>query len=119
MLRLAKDKDQLGVVSDQIGTPTYAGDLTQVILNIISTKSQNFGTFHYSNKGIASWYDFAKAIFEDSEIDIDLIPLKTIDYPTLATRPKFSVLDKTKIEIAFGTEISFWRDSLKKIVKKM
>src|SRR5690606_3096984 len=113
MLRLSKEKQQLSIVSDQIGTPTYAGDLSQVIFHIIKTESQNYGLYNYSNLGALSWFDFAKAIFEESKIEIQLIPIKTIDYPTLAKRPMYSVLDKSKINKVLDIEITYWEDSLK------
>ena len=114
MLRLSKDKKELSIVSDQIGTPTYAGDLAVVILNIIRQNTQDYGTYHYSNLGSISWFDFAKAIFEESKIAIKLTPIKTKDYITFAKRPLYSVLDKTKINKTFNIEIPHWKDSLKK-----
>ena len=119
MLRLSKDKKELSIVSDQIGTPTYAGDLAEVILNIVKVNSQNYGTYHYSNLGSISWFDFAKAIFDESKIAIKLIPIKTKDYPTLAKRPLYSVLDKTKINKTFNIEIPYWKDSLKKTLVRL
>ena len=86
MLRLAETRDEISVVSDQIGTPTYAGDLADVILKIISSKNTNFGLYHYSNEGVASWYDFAKTIFEASNLKIKLNAIKTEAYPTPAKR---------------------------------
>ncbi|WP_308991767.1 dTDP-4-dehydrorhamnose reductase [Mariniflexile litorale] len=114
MLRLAKEKDSLNIVSDQIGTPTYAGDLAEFIFYIIKAKSQDFGTYHYSNFGEISWYDFANEIFKESKIDIKLTPIATKDYPTFASRPMYSVLDKSKILKKFNIEIPYWQDSLKK-----
>ena len=87
MLRLAETRDEISVVSDQIGTPTYAGDLADVILKIITSNSRSFGLYHYSNEGVASWYDFAKAIFEGSNLKIKTTPIKTEAYPTPAKRP--------------------------------
>lgn len=113
MLRLGSERDSLSVVADQIGTPTYAGDLAKVIVAIVGKEKPMFGTYHYSNEGIASWYDFAKAIFDISNIKIDLLPIKTEAYPTPAKRPMFSVLDKSKIKNDMGLEIPYWRDSLK------
>jgi len=112
MLKLAETRDEISVVSDQIGTPTYAGDLADVILKIIRSKTKNFGLYHYSNEGVASWYDFAKTIFEESSIEIKLSPIKTEAYPTPAKRPVFSVMDKTKIKSRLKVEIPFWSESL-------
>jgi dTDP-4-dehydrorhamnose reductase len=116
MLKLAETRDEIGVVSDQIGSPTYAGDLTEVIIHIIRQKSKNYGTYHYSNEGIASWYDFAKAIFNFSSIKIKVNPIKTEAYPTPAKRPVFSVLDKSKIKNNLKVDILYWKESLKKAV---
>ncbi len=112
MLRLAETRDEISVVSDQIGTPTYAGDLAAVILKIISSKNINFGLYHYSNDGVVSWYDFAKEIFEASNLKIKTNPIKTTAYPTPAKRPIFSVMDKSKIKSRLKVEIPFWSESL-------
>jgi len=112
MLRLGQERDKLSVVADQIGTPTYAGDLAKIIIDIIISENTLFGTYHYSNEGVASWYDFAKTIFDESQITITLSPIKSEAYPTPAERPKFSVMDKTKIKEAFDLVIPYWRDSL-------
>ena len=118
MLKLAETRDEISVVSDQIGTPTYAGDLADVILKLISSKNTNFGLYHYSNEGEVSWYDFAKAIFEVSAIEIKLNPIKTAAYPTAAKRPAYSVMDKIKIKSALKIEIPFWKDNIKNIINK-
>lgn len=112
MLRLSKDKTQLGVVGDQIGTPTYAKDLAKAIFHIISNDISDYGIYHYSNNGVASWYDFAKAIFDISNINIQLNNITTAQFPTPAKRPYFSVLDKTKIETTLKQKAPYWRDSL-------
>ena len=117
MVRLAETRDEISVVSDQIGTPTYAGDLADVILKIVRSKNTNFGLYHYSNDGVASWYDFAKAIFEESNKEIRLNPIKTEAYPTAEKRPFYSVMDKTKIKSALKIEIPFWDDSLIKAIE--
>ena len=114
MLRLGKERDQLSVVCDQIGTPTYAGDLARIVLKIIDENNDSYGIYHYSNEGVASWYDFAHAIFKESNIDVEVLPIKTEAYPTPAKRPSFSVMDKTKIKKVLHTEIPYWSDSLKK-----
>ena len=121
MLRLGSEKDTLSVVNDQIGTPTNAVDLANAILQIIQTNTQhptssNFGLFHFSNLGQCSWFDFAKKIFEIHDIDIILKPIPSENYPTPAERPKYSVLDKSKITDTFGIEIISWEDSLEKVV---
>ncbi|SEK77917.1 dTDP-4-dehydrorhamnose reductase [Aquimarina amphilecti] len=119
MIRLGKEKDQLNVVCDQIGTPTYAGDLADFILKLIIGKSSKaFGLYHYSNEGVASWYDFAKAIFQESNTSIKVLPINTEAYPTPAKRPSFSVMDKIKIKEVFKIEIPYWRDSLRKCLGK-
>ena len=116
MLRLAETRDEISVVSDQIGTPTYAGDLAEVILKIVRSKNTNFGLYHYSNEGQTSWYGFAKAIFEGSNLKIKTTPIKTEAYPTPAKRPKYSVMDKTKIINNLYIKIPFWDDHIKTII---
>ncbi len=119
MLRLGKEREQLGVVADQVGTPTYAIDLAATILDIIELNSTDYGIYHYSNEGVTSWYDFAKGIFDISETDIKLNPVKTSEYPTKAVRPAFSVMDKSKIKTTFGITIPYWRDSLKVCIGRL
>lgn len=119
MIRLSEEKETLSVVSDQKGTPTYAGDLAQFILNIIKIESKKYGVYHYSNLGEISWFDFAKAIFDEKNIKIKLAPIKTKDYPTLASRPMYSVLDKTKAINSFKTTVPHWRDSLKLAISRL
>lgn len=119
MLRLGSERDNLSVVADQIGTPTYAGDLAKVILKIITEKRTEYGIYHFSNEGVASWYDFAKAIFDESGTTIKLAPINSEAYPTPATRPFYSVMDKTKIKQNMALEIPYWRDSLRDCISKM
>lgn len=121
MLRLGREREWLKVVCDQIGSPTYAPDLAETVLQIIQqvesgavTLDAMVGIWHYSNEGVASWYDFAAAIFEMSRVPCKVIPIASKDYPTPAQRPPFSVLDKTKIKTAFGLEIPHWRESLQR-----
>ena len=114
MLRLARDRDSLSVVNDQIGTPTHAVDLANAIAKVILSSSTNYGIYHYSNEGKASWYDFAKKIFEVNNVKINLKPISTSEFPTPAQRPKYSVLDKSKIKKEFNLLIEEWQDSLKK-----
>lgn len=113
MLRLSKNLTELGVVSDQIGGPTYAKDLARVILKIIETDATKYGVYHYSNEGVASWYDFAKAIFEISNTAIKVNAIPTSSYPTPAKRPNYSVLNTSKLKSNLKVEIPYWRDSLK------
>jgi dTDP-4-dehydrorhamnose reductase len=123
MLKLGTERTSLNVIFDQIGTPTYAADLAKAILEIISFKEQHNtawnGIYHYSNEGVCSWYDFAKAIFEIKGINCKLNPIETRDYPTPAKRPHFSLLNKQKIKSEFGIEIPYWRDSLKSCLDKL
>lgn len=116
MLRLAAERDSLSVVNDQIGTPTNAVDLAEVLVKIIQSTSthhpSSFGIYNFSNEGICSWYDFASAIFHQKGISIDLKPIPTSAYPTPAKRPSYSVLDKTKIKKTFNIEIKEWQKSL-------
>ena len=119
MLRLGRERDELGVIWDQVGTPTYAIDLAGVILKIIAAKSEKYGLYHYSNEGVASWYDFAAAIFELSGTSVRTRPIRTAEYPTKATRPLFSVLDKSKIKKELGVEIPHWHTSLKECLARL
>lgn len=119
MRKLGREREELGVIVDQIGTPTYAIDLANAILDIIESDKTAYGTYHYSNEGVTSWYDFAKAIFEISEIGVKLNPIPGSAYPTKAKRPAFSVMDKTKIKKTFDFEIPYWRDSLVKCINEL
>ena len=117
MLRLSQEKRELGVVADQIGSPTYARDLARAIMAIIE-KGIEPGVYHFSNEGVISWYDFAKAIHRLAGItDCKVRPLHTEEYPTPAHRPPYSVLDKTKIKQTFGIEIPYWEESLADCIK--
>ncbi|MFH4963808.1 dTDP-4-dehydrorhamnose reductase [Gaetbulibacter sp. M235] len=118
MLRLAETRDEISVVGDQIGTPTYAGDLAEVILTIIDSKSESYGIYHYSNEGVVSWYEFAKAIFELYHKKIKVVSIVTTDYPTPAKRPRYSVLSKVKIRSQFAVSILDWSLSLERTLKK-
>lgn len=119
MLRFAKERDSLSIVCDQVGTPTYAGDLAEVIIKIIKEDGTAFGVYHFSNEGVASWYDFAKAIFDLSGSNMKLLPIRSEAYPTPAKRPAFSVMDKTKIKTSLGVTIPYWRDSLAVCLRKL
>ena len=120
MLRLASERTALSVVNDQIGTPTNAVDLAEALVQIIlSANNQptndNYGIYNFSNEGECSWYDFAKKIFEINNVSIDLSAIPTEQFPTPAQRPKYSVLDKSKIKTTFGIAIKTWEESLKSI----
>ena len=119
MLKLAQSRDSLTVIYDQVGTPTYAMDLAEVIIKIVSNDNQAYGLYHYSNEGVASWYDFAKAIFEFAEVDMKVTPVASAAFVTKAKRPHYSVLDKTKIKENLGIEIPYWRDSLNICVQNL
>ncbi len=119
MLRLGSEKEELSVVYDQVGTPTYAGDLAKLILMLIKSRSKQYGVYHFSNEGVASWYDFAKSIFDLHGITITLRPILSEAFPTPAERPKYSVLDKSKIKRTFKLEIPYWRDSLRVALKAL
>jgi dTDP-4-dehydrorhamnose reductase len=119
MIRLGKEKTELGVIFDQIGTPTYARDLAVAIMTAVD-KGIETGVYHYSNEGVISWYDFTKAIHRIAGIkDCKVRPLHTSEYPTAANRPAYSVLDKTKIKQTYGIEIPYWEDSLKECIERL
>lgn len=119
MLRLGKEKDELRIIWDQIGTPTYAIDLAHCILEIIMTNSEDFGLYHYSNEGATSWYDFAQAIFDLSASPVKVIPIRSAEYATKASRPFFSVMDKTKIKNTLKIGIPYWRESLAACISRL
>ena len=124
MLKLGHDKDELGVIFDQVGTPTNASDLAKTCLDILAySKEANINSkgnlYHYSNEGVSSWYDFASAIMELGSLDCKVRPIETKDYPTPAKRPHYSVLNKSKIKIDFNIQIPNWRDSLDKCIEKL
>jgi dTDP-4-dehydrorhamnose reductase len=124
MLRLGKEKESLGVIFDQVGTPTYARDLAKTCLEILTGVnalkiSKNGNLYHYSNEGVASWYDFAISIMELGGVNCKVKPIQTRDYLTLAKRPQYSVLNKSKIKTDFKIEIPYWRDSLKDCIEKI
>lgn len=119
MIRLGKERDTLGVIFDQIGTPTYARDLACAIYAAIR-QGVTPGVYHFSNEGVCSWYDFTKAIHRLAGIkDCKVNPLHTEEYPTPAKRPHYSVLDKTKIKATYGIEIPYWEDSLGNCISQM
>jgi len=119
MLRLSKEREELSVVDDQTGCPTYAKDLAEVILKIIDSQSNNFGIYHYSNQGQITWYDLAKEIFKQSNADINLYKTDSNTFKTLATRPKYSVLNTSKIHSLLNLEPIQWEKSLEKCLKEI
>ncbi|MBQ6087139.1 MAG: dTDP-4-dehydrorhamnose reductase [Bacteroidales bacterium] len=120
MLRLMDTRPQLKVVSDQVGTPTYAVDLAGAIMTILDSTVPAEGIYHYTDEGVCSWYDFAKAIADYSgHTACDIIPCHSDEFPTKARRPAYSVLDKTKIKETFGLAIPHWTDSLRRCLAKM
>lgn len=119
ILRLATKDESIGVVYDQIGTPTYARDLANMIATIIAAPQWLSGIYNYSNEGVASWYDFARAIIDIRGLNTMVKPLLTNEYPTQAKRPAYSVLDKNKIKATYQIEIPYWRDSLAECLKLM
>ena len=124
MLRLGSERDEISVVNDQTGTPTYAADLANAILQIIKKSESDPkrflpGIYHYSNEGIATWYDFASAIFEVCKVPCKINPINTQQYPTPAKRPVFSVLNKSKIRETFEIKIPEWKESLEVCCRKL
>jgi dTDP-4-dehydrorhamnose reductase len=124
MMRLMAEKPQLNVVFDQVGTPTYAGDLAIAILTILNLNiekiKENLGVYHFSNEGVASWYDFAKQIAQDAELtDCEVLPCHSSQFPSKVIRPPFSVLDKSKIKDTFALKIPYWKESLAKCIANL
>jgi dTDP-4-dehydrorhamnose reductase len=119
MLRLANEKDEISVVNDQIGSPTYAGDLAAFIFKYFEENHTNFGIFHYSNEGEICWFDFAKVIFAINSSNVKVYPISADFYPTTAKRPKYSALDKLKTKECLNASIPFWEDSVKKCLKRI
>lgn len=119
MLKLGSERAELNIIADQVGTPTYAIDLSNAIFDIIQSGSDAYGIYHYSNEGVTSWFDFARAIFDISETKVKTNPIPGSAYPTKATRPAFSVMDKSKIKSTFNIDIPYWRDSLIKCINEI
>ena len=120
MLRLGKERDSLGVIFDQVGTPTYARDLAKAILDILpQVTSETVEIYNYSNEGVLSWYDFAKEIMRMAKIDCQINPIETKEYLTPATRPHYSLLNKAKIKKEFNLTIPYWKDSLDECLRKL
>ena len=120
MLKLGKEREELGVIYDQVGTPTYAGDLAGAILEILpKIDNAKPRIYHYSNEGAISWYDFAKEIMKMAKLECRINPIETWQYPTPAKRPHYSVLNKAKIKKEFGISIPYWKDSLSACLTKL
>lgn len=119
MLRLINEKKEINVVNDQIGSPTYAGDLAETILHIIYSGKWIPGIYHYSNRGVISWYDFVVAISEIFGSNVKINPISSAEYPTAAKRPAYSVLNTEKISKAYDVQIKYWKDSLRACLSKM
>ncbi|VBB45729.1 dTDP-4-dehydrorhamnose reductase [uncultured Paludibacter sp.] len=117
MLKLGRERDELNVIFDQIGTPTYAQDLADALLKIISSEKIIPGIYHFSNEGVCSWYDFTKSIHKIAGISCNVNPIESKDYPAKVTRPHYSVLNKAKIKRIYGIKIPHWEESLKKCVE--
>ncbi|MDZ7753980.1 MAG: dTDP-4-dehydrorhamnose reductase [Gammaproteobacteria bacterium] len=123
ILRLAAEREQLKVVDDQVGTPSWTADIARAVLALM--RAEATGTYHFTNEGVASWYDFAQAIVEEArplgmELALrELLPIPTVDYPTPATRPAYSVLSKQKIRPLYGEPIPHWRDSLRAMLREL
>lgn len=120
MLKLGKDRDELGVIFDQVGTPTYAADLAKTILEILpKIQNEKVEIYHYSNEGVLSWYDFAQEIMKMAKIECKVNPIETFQYPTPAKRPHYSLLNKAKIKKDFNIEVPYWKDSLDRCLRKL
>jgi len=119
MINLMRNGKEVRVVNDQIGSPTYAGDLAEVIKHIVTLGYWEPGIYHYSNKGEVSWYDFAVVVRDFSKLDCEIIPIPSKEYPTLAQRPAYSLLNNNKIKKTFSVEIPNWQDSLKKMLMRL
>lgn len=114
MLRLAKEKEEIGIVHDQIGSPTYTVDLAHFIVKLVPT--EKYGIYHCTNSGSCSWFEFAKAIFEESNIDVKVLPITTEQFPRPAARPKFSVLDNFAMKVNGFPMLRHWREALKEFL---
>ena len=117
MIKLGTERDSLNVIFDQIGTPTYAADLADTILKILSHETFTPGMYHFSDEGVCSWYDFTKTIHRIAGITCDVRPIETKDYPARTPRPHYSVLNKAKIKATYGITIPHWEESLERCMK--
>lgn len=116
MLKLGRERDELNVVFDQVGSPTYAGDLAEALLKIVSSEKIIPGIYHFSDEGVCSWYDFTKTIHRIAQIQCNVKPIESKDFPAKVTRPHYSVLNKAKIKCTYGIEIPHWEESLIKCI---
>ncbi|MBP7612633.1 MAG: dTDP-4-dehydrorhamnose reductase [Paludibacter sp.] len=116
MIKLGTERDSLGVIFDQVGTPTYAADLADAILQLLRNETFVPGIYHFSDEGVCSWYDFTKTIHRMANITCDVKPIETKDYPARTPRPHFSVLNKGKIKSTYGISIPHWEVSLEKCI---
>ena len=121
MLRLTAERERLSVVFDQVGTPTYAGDLADLLYAIVEEGlyAGKEGIYHFSDEGVCSWYDFAKEIASQSGHGCDIQPCHSDEYPSRVRRPAYSVLDKTKVKAAFGWRVPYWKDSLARCLREL
>lgn len=120
MLRIGKEKESLGVIFDQVGSPTYAKDLAYTILEILpNIKNEKVAIYNYSNEGVLSWYDFAKEIMKMAKLNCKINPIETFQYPTPAKRPHYSLLNKSKIKSTFNIEVPYWKDGLDDCLKRL
>lgn len=119
MMKYGQEKDTLTVVFDQIGSPTYAGDLAQAIYSIVEAETFVPGIYHFSNEGVCSWYDFTKEILQLANIQCDVQPIESKDFPSPAKRPFYSVLNKRKIKETYKITIPYWKDSLAKCIQNL
>ncbi|KIM07007.1 MAG: dTDP-4-dehydrorhamnose reductase [Sulfurovum sp. PC08-66] len=120
MLRFGKEREQLTVIYDQVGSPTYARDLAQAILDILpQLDNESVEIYNYTNEGVLSWFDFAKEIMKMAKLDCAVLPIETKDYPTPASRPHYSLLNKAKIKAKFNITIPYWKDSLDRCLREL
>lgn len=119
MLRLADSQPEIKVVCDQIGTPTFARDLASAVVKVLQSHQWVPGIYHFTDEGAASWYDFAKAIFRIAGKDVKVTPIPTEDYPTPASRPSYSILDRTRIKATYGIEIPHWEEALADCLRQL
>lgn len=119
MLRLADSQPEIKVVCDQIGTPTFARDLARAVVKVLQSHQWVPGIYHFTDEGAASWYDFAKAIFRIAGKDVKVTPIPTEDYPTPASRPPYSILDRTRIKATYGIEIPHWEEALADCLRQL
>ncbi|PNE29660.1 dTDP-4-dehydrorhamnose reductase [Tannerella sp. oral taxon 808] len=119
MLRLGAERPEIRVVNDQLGSPSYAGDLAEAVLRVLTAPTFHPGIYHYTNDGVCSWYDFARHILRTAHPTCIVRPIPTADYPTLAARPAYSVLDKTRIRQTYGVSIPRWQDSLDRCLQHL